>query len=61
MQLGGSSKDTWITSTTPVEEDTLLPAPGKNIVIDEEDAIEACSADTGVTGARRSAVGERDD
>ncbi|NOS68323.1 MAG: circularly permuted type 2 ATP-grasp protein [Verrucomicrobia bacterium] len=31
MQLGGSSKDTWIASTTPVEEDTLLHAPGKNI------------------------------
>jgi len=31
MQRGGSSKDTWITSPTPVEEDTLLHAPGKNV------------------------------
>jgi uncharacterized circularly permuted ATP-grasp superfamily protein/uncharacterized alpha-E superfamily protein len=31
MQRGGSSKDTWITSATAVEEDTLLHAPGKNI------------------------------
>lgn len=31
MQRGGSSKDTWVTSTLPVEEDTLLFAPGKNI------------------------------
>lgn len=31
MQQGGSSKDTWITSALPVDEDTLLHAPGKNI------------------------------
>ncbi len=31
MQRGGSSKDTWITSATPVDEDTLLHAPGKNL------------------------------
>jgi len=31
MQRGGSSKDTWITSAMPVEEDTLLFALGKNI------------------------------
>lgn len=31
MQRGGSSKDTWITSPTPVGEDTLLHAPGKNL------------------------------
>jgi hypothetical protein len=35
--------------------------PGKDIVIDEEDTIEARSADTGVTGARRSTVDERDE
>lgn len=28
---GGSSKDTWVTSAMPVEEDSLLHAPGKNI------------------------------
>lgn len=31
MQRGGSSKDTWIASTTPVDADTLLHAPGKNV------------------------------
>lgn len=31
MQTGGSSKDTWITSDVPVEEDSLLHLPGKNI------------------------------
>ncbi|HEX5220186.1 MAG TPA: circularly permuted type 2 ATP-grasp protein [Verrucomicrobiae bacterium] len=31
MQRGGSSKDTWITSSTPVEGDTLLFGLGKNI------------------------------
>jgi len=31
MQRGGSSKDTWIASPTPVEADTLLHAPGKNV------------------------------
>ncbi len=31
MQRGGSSKDAWVTSSTPVDEDTLLFAPGKNI------------------------------
>ena len=31
IQRGGSSKDTWVTSAMPVEEDTLLHAPGKNI------------------------------
>jgi len=31
MQRGGSSKDTWITSSVAVEEDTLLHAPGMNI------------------------------
>ncbi len=31
LQRGGSSKDTWVTSTKPVEEDTLLHAPGKNV------------------------------
>jgi uncharacterized circularly permuted ATP-grasp superfamily protein/uncharacterized alpha-E superfamily protein len=31
MQHGGSSKDTWIPSPVPVDEDTLLHAPGKNI------------------------------
>src|SRR6266516_6769323 len=30
-QRGGSSKDTWVTSAMPVQEDTLLHAPGKNI------------------------------
>jgi uncharacterized circularly permuted ATP-grasp superfamily protein/uncharacterized alpha-E superfamily protein len=31
MQRGSSSKDTWITSALPVDEDTLLHAPGQNI------------------------------
>jgi len=31
MQRGGSSKDTWISSETPVEEVTLLHAAGENI------------------------------
>lgn len=31
MQSGGSSKDTWITSNIPVQEDSLLHASGKNI------------------------------
>ncbi len=31
MQRGGSSKDTWVISARPVDEDTLLHAPGKNI------------------------------
>jgi uncharacterized circularly permuted ATP-grasp superfamily protein/uncharacterized alpha-E superfamily protein len=31
MQSGGSSKDTWIPSTTPVEELTLLHASGQNV------------------------------
>ena len=31
MQLGGSSKDTWISSETPVEEVTLLHSTGENI------------------------------
>jgi uncharacterized circularly permuted ATP-grasp superfamily protein/uncharacterized alpha-E superfamily protein len=31
MQRGGSSKDTWISSETPVEEVTLLHATGENI------------------------------
>lgn len=31
MQRGGSSKDTWITSQIPVDEDTLLHSPGKNL------------------------------
>jgi uncharacterized circularly permuted ATP-grasp superfamily protein/uncharacterized alpha-E superfamily protein len=31
MQRGGSSKDTWITSAIPVDEDTLLHSLGKNI------------------------------
>ncbi len=30
-QRGGSSKDTWVTSALPVEEDSLLHAPGKSI------------------------------
>jgi uncharacterized circularly permuted ATP-grasp superfamily protein/uncharacterized alpha-E superfamily protein len=31
MQRGGSSKDTWITSPIPVDEDTLLHAPGNHL------------------------------
>lgn len=31
MQTGGSSKDTWITSDVPVEEDSLLHVPGNSI------------------------------
>ena len=31
MQRGGSSKDTWVTSGTPVEEITLLHAPDQNV------------------------------
>ncbi|HMP84746.1 MAG TPA: circularly permuted type 2 ATP-grasp protein, partial [Verrucomicrobiota bacterium] len=31
MQRGGSSKDTWVVSHAPVDGDTLLSAPGKNV------------------------------